>query len=75
MFAILQILAFCLIAIMQQKTAKGKYLIFLNNDTAPFANWLSELLAPLVEDPQVGITGFNAVVCRWYFAGSWRFHF
>lgn len=39
------------------KAAKGKYIVFLNNDTTPFTNWLSELLAPLVRDKKVGLTG------------------
>ena len=38
-------------------SAKGDYLVLLNNDTNVQENWLNELLLPLVEDKQVGITG------------------
>lgn len=37
--------------------ARGRYLVFLNNDTAPFANWLEELLSPLENNQNVGLAG------------------
>ncbi len=39
------------------RLAQGKHIIFLNNDTAPFSDWLSELLDPLINDKQVGLVG------------------
>ncbi len=39
------------------KVARGKHIIFLNNDTAPFSDWLSELLTPLVKDDSIGLVG------------------
>jgi GT2 family glycosyltransferase len=38
------------------KEASGKYLVLLNNDTAPKLYWLQELLA-VMQRPNVGITG------------------
>ncbi|MGK7932474.1 MAG: glycosyltransferase [Microcystaceae cyanobacterium] len=35
---------------------RGKYIVFLNNDTVPLENWLQELIAPFLNDPQ-GKTG------------------
>ncbi|MGB3787500.1 MAG: glycosyltransferase [Phormidesmis sp.] len=39
------------------ESANGKIIVFLNNDTIPFPNWLSELVSPLKKDPQVGLVG------------------
>lgn len=39
------------------KIAKGKYLIFLNNDTAPETGWLEALEHKFEEDPTIGIQG------------------
>lgn len=38
------------------RQARGEVLVFLNNDTAVTADWLTPLLAPL-DDPQVGVVG------------------
>jgi GT2 family glycosyltransferase/glycosyltransferase involved in cell wall biosynthesis len=39
------------------ETARGKYLVFLNNDTLVRAGWLSALLNTFAEDPKAGIVG------------------
>jgi cellulose synthase/poly-beta-1,6-N-acetylglucosamine synthase-like glycosyltransferase len=39
------------------KRARGKYLVFLNNDTLVRANWLSALLDTFAEEPAAGIVG------------------
>ena len=36
------------------KQAKGKYIIFLNNDTLHTKNWVEELVSFLEKNPQVG---------------------
>lgn len=37
--------------------AKGKYLLFLNNDTVPLQNWLEPLIRILDTDPEVAAVG------------------
>ncbi len=37
--------------------AKGEYLLFLNNDIIPLANWLEEMLNIIKNDKKVGIVG------------------
>jgi GT2 family glycosyltransferase/glycosyltransferase involved in cell wall biosynthesis/SAM-dependent methyltransferase len=37
--------------------AKGKYLIFLNNDTYPFAGWLDAIFAEFENNPDAAIQG------------------
>jgi O-antigen biosynthesis protein len=39
------------------EAARGKYLVFLNNDTLVKPGWLSALLDTFVEEPQAGIVG------------------
>lgn len=39
------------------KAARGKYLVFLNNDTIPQPNWLGPLVQEVDEHPEVGIVG------------------
>ena len=39
------------------KVAKGKYLVFLNNDTIALQGWLSEMINVIENDSQVGIVG------------------
>ncbi|HDG98671.1 MAG TPA: glycosyltransferase [Desulfobacterales bacterium] len=39
------------------KIAKGKYLVFLNNDTIPLDRWLDELLKVAESDTKVGVVG------------------
>ncbi|GAB4364935.1 MAG: hypothetical protein Kow0042_03870 [Calditrichia bacterium] len=39
------------------KTAEGKYLLFLNNDTEPQPGWLEEMLKIFQENPDAGIVG------------------
>lgn len=39
------------------RSARGKYLVFLNNDTVATANWLEALLAVVGKDENTGIVG------------------
>ena len=39
------------------KMAKGKFIIFLNNDTEVTSYWIDELVNKMNEDPLVGMTG------------------
>ena len=39
------------------KAAKGKYLLFLNNDTIPQPHWLEEMVRTAESDKNVGIVG------------------
>ncbi len=39
------------------KAAKGKYLVFLNNDTIPQDGWLSALVEEKEQHPDIGIVG------------------
>lgn len=39
------------------KSAKGQYVVFLNNDTLILPGWLDELIAPFEADPRIGLTG------------------
>ena len=39
------------------KTASGKYLLFLNNDTVPLPGWLEEMVDSVNSDADVGIVG------------------
>jgi GT2 family glycosyltransferase/glycosyltransferase involved in cell wall biosynthesis len=39
------------------KEARGKYLVFLNNDTIPQSNWLGPLVQEVEEHPEVGVVG------------------
>jgi len=39
------------------KVAKGKYLVFLNNDTIAQPEWLSEMISVIEKDPLTGIVG------------------
>lgn len=39
------------------RIAKGKYLVFLNNDTIPQKGWLQALVSEVEEDIKVGIVG------------------
>jgi GT2 family glycosyltransferase len=41
--------------------AKGRYLVFLNNDTNVQANWLQELISPFRCDSEIAITGAKLV--------------
>ena len=43
------------------KKARGKYLVFLNNDTLVRDGWLSALLGTFAEEPQAGIVGSKLV--------------
>ena len=37
------------------RAARGRFLVFLNNDTIPLSNWLTALVAEVNSHPQVGI--------------------
>ncbi len=37
--------------------SKGKYLVFLNNDTKPLSNWILKGISDLDENPDIGIVG------------------
>ena len=41
--------------------AAGRYLVFLNNDTLILPGWLDELIAPLEEISNVGLTGSKLI--------------
>jgi GT2 family glycosyltransferase len=43
------------------ETARGKYLVFLNNDTLAKPGWLSALLDTFAEEPQAGIVGSKLI--------------
>jgi|CXWL01.1.fsa_nt_gi GT2 family glycosyltransferase/predicted O-methyltransferase YrrM/Tfp pilus assembly protein PilF len=39
------------------QAARGRFLVFLNNDTIPLENWLTAMVAEVVSHPEVGIVG------------------
>ena len=39
------------------RAARGRFLIFLNNDTIPLSDWLTALVAEVTSHPDVGIVG------------------
>lgn len=39
------------------KAARGRFFVFLNNDTFILPNWLDELIAPFEPDDSIGLTG------------------
>ncbi|TYP00073.1 GT2 family glycosyltransferase [Geothermobacter ehrlichii] len=43
------------------RKAKGRYLVFLNNDTLVFPGWLSALLEPFQRDDKVGLVGAKLI--------------
>jgi len=43
------------------RVAKGKYLVFLNNDTIPLASWLEEMIKAAERDKNVGIVGSKLI--------------
>ena len=43
------------------KTARGKYVLFLNNDTEPQPSWLDPMIELMESDPTIGITGSKLV--------------
>lgn len=43
------------------KLARGKYIVFLNNDTQVQRNWLETLVALMEREPQIGLAGSKLV--------------
>lgn len=43
------------------RAARGKYIVFLNNDTEPQERWLEELIATAESDTQVGAVGAKLI--------------
>ena len=43
------------------KQAKGKYILFLNNDTQVFGNWLKPMVDAMENDPSIGMTGSKLI--------------
>nr|WP_060788339.1 glycosyltransferase [Geobacillus zalihae] len=43
------------------RVAKGKYLVFLNNDTVPQKNWLKEMIETIESDSCIGIVGAKLI--------------
>ena len=43
------------------KTARGQYLVFLNNDTIVLPGWLDELLKTFALDPGIGMVGSKLI--------------
>lgn len=43
--------------------AQGKYIVTLNNDTRVDRFWLSELIAPVEENPEIGMVASR--ICNW----------
>lgn len=39
------------------ESSRGRYVVFLNNDTRVTSGWLEPLIAPLIQQPLVGATG------------------
>ena len=39
------------------RAARGRFLVFLNNDTIPLSHWLTALVAEVTSHPEVGIVG------------------
>ncbi len=58
------------------KLARGKYLVFINNDTVVLPGWLDYMVQTAEEDPQVGVVGPMFIYPDWTLqeAGSivWR---
>jgi glycosyltransferase involved in cell wall biosynthesis len=56
--------------------ARGKYLVFLNNDTVVLPGWLDQMVQTAEDDPQVGVVGPMFIYPDWTLqeAGSivWR---
>jgi GT2 family glycosyltransferase len=45
--------------------ARGKYLVFLNNDTVVLPGWLEQMVKTAEEDPQVGVVGPMFIYPDW----------
>jgi GT2 family glycosyltransferase len=43
------------------ESAKGRFLIFLNNDAIVLPGWLDELIKPLEENPEIGLVGSKLI--------------
>ena len=56
------------------KAARGKYVMFLNNDTQVTEGWLSSLVDLIESDPTIGMVGLQAGLPRWKITGDWRHH-
>ena len=45
--------------------ARGKYLVFINNDTVVLPGWLDEMVKTAEDDPQVGVVGPMFIYPDW----------
>lgn len=43
------------------KQARGRYVLFLNNDTQVLPGWLDELIGTLESDPEIGLAGSKLI--------------
>ena len=56
------------------RVSKGKFLLFLNNDTQVLPDWLDPLLTPFAEDLRVGAVGSKLLYPDGRLAGGRRHH-
>jgi len=58
---------------MAARVAKGKYLLFLNNDVSPMDNWLGQMVSTALKADDIGVVGAKLVYpYKPGFANSYR---